>query len=169
MATDVLQPSQPLPESIETRVMEGDVIRPGQRVYLSFQGDDQAYIATVYSGISYYYPTVGPNRIKLVLKFDSETLKEEGVVKIVTTEQKVGDHNTLGAFTGDHNCYYFTDNYGDKQQWQVSPLQRRPDQTIRFGDRVFLINGSFATQRLTQEGKFLTTAEDGGFWVIEQA
>src|SRR3954471_15661746 len=47
MATDVMQQTPPLPETIETRVMEGEVIRPGQEVYLSFQEDDQLNIATV--------------------------------------------------------------------------------------------------------------------------
>ncbi len=168
MATDVMQPTQPAPQSIQTRVMEGEVIRAGQEVYLSFQGDDQANIATVYSGTFYYYPTIGPNRIKIQLKFDGGTLQEEASVKIVTTEQSVGNSNTLGAFTMDRNCYYYADNQGDKQLWQVTPLERRPDKTIRFGDKVYLINKSFSTQRLTQDGKFLTTAEDGGFWVLEQ-
>jgi len=168
MATDVMQQTHPLPESIETRVMEGEVIRPGQTVYLSFQGIDQVSVATVYLGRQ-NYPTVGPNRIKLTLKFDGEILQEEDSVKIVTTEQSAGVYNTLGAFTMDRNCYYYTDNYGNKQLWVVTPLERRPDQTIRFGDRVYLTNKSFSTQRLTRDGKFLTTAEDGSYWAIEQA
>jgi hypothetical protein len=168
MATDVMQQTHPLPESIETRVVEGEVIRPGQKVYLSFEGDDQVNIATVYLGTQ-NYPTVGPNRVELTLRFDSEKLQEESSLKIVTTEQSAGKYNTLGAFTMDRNCYYYTDDYGDKQLWVVTPLQRRPDRTIRFGDRVYLINRSFSTQRLTRDGKFLTTNESGGFWVIEQA
>ncbi|HEY0553124.1 MAG TPA: hypothetical protein VGG20_02600 [Thermoanaerobaculia bacterium] len=168
MATDVMQQTHPLPESIETRVMEGEVIQAGQEVYLSFKGENQAHVATVYKGTQ-NYPTVGPNRIRLKLKFDGVTLADEAIVKIVTTEQGVGDYNTLGAFTMDRNCYYYTDNYGDKQRWQVTPVQSRPDKTIHFGDRVYLTNLSFSTQRLTRDGNYLTTAEVNDSWAIEQA
>jgi hypothetical protein len=168
MGTEVIQPTEPAVESISTRVMEGELIRPGQPVFLSCQGDDQTYLATVYGGVAYWYPTCGPNRVKVVLRFDCEALRAEDSVKIVTTERSVGSSNTLGAFTLDPNCYYFKDDQGDKQLWQVTPLNRRPDGTVRFGDRVFLTNRSFSTQRLTRDGKYLKTAEVDTFWVIEK-
>lgn len=169
MATEITRPTEPPVESIPTHVEEGELIRPGQPAYLCFQGDRKAYFSTVYPGASYWYPTCGPNRIKVVLKFDREALKEEDSVKIVTTEQRVGASNTLGAFTLDRNCYYWEDDQGDKQLWQVTPLDRRPDETVRFGDRVLLTNKSFATQRLTRDGNYWTTAEVNTFFVIEKA
>ncbi len=171
MDTSVIQPTEPAVETIPTRVVEGELIRHGQPAYLCCQGDDQTYLATAYGGVSYWYPTCGPNRIKVVFKFESSdgVLIEETAVKIVTTEERVDTSNTLGAFTLDPNCYYWKGGQGDKQLWQVTPLYRRPDGTVRFGDKVLLTNQSFSTQRLTRDGKYLKTAEVDTFWVIEKA
>jgi hypothetical protein len=149
----------------------GAIIQPGQKLYLCYQGDRDKYVATVYPGARYWFPTVGSNRIELCMSFRGTELGDGAQLKIITTEDRVGSQRVLGAFSDAHECYYWDDTQGDKQLWQVTALGGSPDKKIRYGQRVALNNLSWATQRLVAEGQWLTTREMGndGFWIIEKA
>jgi hypothetical protein len=149
---------------------DATVVAPDTDVYLSFQGDPSQAIATTYSGVRYWFATVGRTRIRVRFSFRGNELREADAVKIVSTESRLGTNNTLGAFADEHECYYYADTQGPKQSWQVNASSSRPDGKIHYGDGVLLTNEYYNNQQLVPENGWLTTKPDASaYWVIEKA
>jgi len=151
--------------------IQNEIVKPETEVYLCYQRDPNQYVSIMSSEVRYWYPTVGPTRIKLILSFRGQELKEEMEVKIITTERATGDKNVLGAFSDANECYYWSDTQGDKQLWVVTPETRNPDRKIRYGQPVLFTNKSWTQQLIPKEGtKWLTTTEASfAYWTIERA
>jgi phospholipase C len=94
-------------------------------------------------------------------------------VKLMAGDNGLGAYNVLGAWQDSHDCYYFND-YMDgernkQQTWDLSKVAADGG-PLRFGDKVYLTNKSYAGQRLTPDGRFvgyLTTAAGGEYWTME--
>lgn len=165
-----VMPETNAPLSETLKASSSSAVAPGTNVYLSFQGDPSQSFATTYSGVSYWFPTVGVTRIKAQLGFKGPELREADTVKIISTETKLGTSNVLGAFADKHECYYYQDTQGTKQSWQVNPVSPRPDGTIHYGDGVRLTNEHYNNQQLVPENGWLTTKPDASaYWIIEKA
>lgn len=156
----------------ETAAVSDDpsVIRRFDNLILSFRGNRDLSIALVYSG-TYWFPTVGVQRVQVFFNFRDAELREGSEVKIFTTEPQVEGSNLLGAFADRHECYYYSDIQSDKQVWQVIAVNPRPDGKIHDGDAVVLTNKSYV-QQLVPENGWLTTQPNLGreaHWVIRKA
>lgn len=131
-------------------------------------------------GIAAYFPRLGGEQ-PAVLSFVTQApdpaaqISDDDQVLIVSREPGLGPLNLLGAWDDSHDCYY-ADEYlaGDdaaKQRWTVRKLAE-PDQPLRYGDQVFLVNAYYRA-RLTRDQRWdvasgwLTTAPDGDYWTVE--
>ena len=164
-----VMPETAAPLSETLKAADSSVVAPDTDVYLAFQGDPAQSIATAYSGISYWFPTVGRTRIKAQFGFRGQELKDAAQVKLSTTEGNVGNNNVLGAFADKHECYYYQDTQGNKQLWQVTAESPRPDGTIHYGDRVLLTNLHYNQQLVPEQGWLTTKSNQEAFWQIEKA
>jgi hypothetical protein len=87
-------------------------------------------------------------------------LAHGSTIRLKTREKKVGDYNTLSAFSGQRDCYYYTDGYDAKTQgWEIEHIDLPwSDRSFRYGDAVTFKNLSFVGQYLCAEGDYLTTS-----------
>ena len=133
-------------------------------------------------GIAAYFPRTGGEQ-PAVLSFVTQApdpaaqISNDDPVLLVSREPGLGPLNLLGAWDDSHDCYY-SDEYlgGDnatKQRWTIQKLAQ-PDQPLRYGDQVYLVN-EYYRARLTRDERWLvesgwiTTAADGDYWTIEPA
>lgn len=148
-----------------------DIVTADTEIYLTFLGDAEKYIATIYSGKIYWFPTVKSNKIKLKLKWGGSELVEGTELQIETQEHRVGSKNLLGAYPG--GVYYLSDNdnWKDSRLWQVNAIEPSgDDRKIRYEDPISLTNLYYSPERLIPSGDYLTTAntDDQDYWIIEK-
>lgn len=150
-----------------------DVVRNGDQVYLSLDGDPQQSIATVYTGVKYWFPTVSSSKVKLLLTIvdppKSGQLTEGAYVTLSATEPRVGENMRLSAYRNE-NCYYWDAN-GTNQQWQVHSVDSK-DGLVYYDQGLTLTNIEWSPERLVPKDAYLTTkaiGDDDSTWVITKA
>lgn len=146
-----------------------DVVKFGDTFYLKHESGQ--YLIPVDRG-RYNWPQLGnTGKVKLELVGGKGEVQSNSRIKIRTTESVTGHNDILGAFVDSHDCYYWRDGYdNDKQSWQIVKVS--PDAgSIRYGDRVYLTNCSYTTQKLsadTSNRGYITTAENAkDSWILE--
>lgn len=106
---------------------------------------------------------------------DPTQVNSGDVLRIASDELALESFNYLGAWKDSHDCYYYNlylrGEHADKQRWRLEKLDAT-GAGLKFGDKVYLVNQSFADQRLSQDdrllqGKWITTKKGGDFWTIE--
>ncbi len=133
--------------------------------------------------VAAYFPTLRDSPAA-VLSFVTQAtdppaqISNNAQVTIVSREPGVGAKNMLGAWADSHDCYYddeyFAGDKAAKEKWILQKLAN-PDQPLRYGDQVHLVNVSYAGQRLTRDTRrlvgsgYITTADGGDFWTVEPA
>lgn len=103
-------------------------------------------------------------------------IADGSAVMLVSREPDLWARNALGAWKDSHDCYYdvpYLDGADRaKQTWTLQQVSR-PGEPLRYGDRVYLVNGFFAGERLTRDARpvvgagWITTADDGDWWTVE--
>ncbi|MBX2862177.1 MAG: alpha/beta hydrolase [Leptolyngbyaceae cyanobacterium MAG.088] len=113
--------------------------------------------------------------------FKNNDLVSGAELKIKTSESKVGNHDTLGAFRDSDDCYYWEEGYDDlRQGWiltKVDPKTREPitDKEVHIydGDEVYITNLAKGNQRLAADDRdqgYITTKEGASdSWIVERA
>jgi len=133
--------------------------------------------------VAAYFPTVSDSP-PVVLSFVTQAadppaqISNNAQVTIVSREPGLGARNMLGAWADSHDCYYYDEYFdGDnaaKEKWILQKLANT-DQSLRYGDQVYLINVSYTGHRLTRGTRWLvgsgyvTTAAGGDYWTVEPA
>lgn len=107
---------------IDTQVAKSDVIKFGDTVYLEHMSG--RYITASDRGTTRHYdwPRIdGTDKVKfeIVGSLESE-LTDGSIIKLKSTESKLGDRNLLGAFQDSHDCYYWSDCKQTKKFWQIT-------------------------------------------------
>lgn len=150
-----------------------DVVQNGDLVYLSLDGDPQQSIATVYTGVKYWFPTVSSSKVKLRLTIvdppHATQLTEGAYVTLSATEPRVGEHMRLSAYRNE-NCYYW-DALETNQQWQVHSVDTN-DGLVHYDKGLTLTNIQYSPERLVPKDGYLTTkvlGDDDSTWVITKA
>lgn len=95
---------------------------------------------------------------------------------LVSREPGLWARNTLGEWKDSADCYYDNEYLdGDhlaQQTWTIQKLDNT-GQPLRYGDRIYLVNGYYAGQRLTHDtwprDGWITTGAKGDYWTIEPA
>lgn len=112
----------------------------------------------------------GPVRLRLA--GGQGDLTDGATVVIESTETDLGGKTLLGAFANSHDCYYWTGGYeADKQGWQITKVAGG-DPGIRYGDKLYFTNLSYAGQKLARDGRYpgyVTTLKSSSeWWTIEK-
>lgn len=186
---------------LDTQRFTGDPVRYGESFVLKSQ--DGKYLTSFYPtmkavgggsvvsdavmgmcidiGAAANFPTYGGGD-KARLSFITTAADPAGQIAhnstalLVSREPGLWARNTLGAWKDSADCYYDNEYLdGDhltQQTWTIQKLDNT-GQPLRYGDRIYLVNGFFGGQRLTRttwpkEG-WVTTKPDGGYWTIEPA
>lgn len=145
-----------------------DVVKFGDTFYLKHESGQ--YLIPVDRG-QYNWPQLGnTGKVKLELVGGKGEIQSNSRIKIRTTESVTAENDILGAFTDSHDCYYWQDGYdNDKQSWLIAKVSGGGP--IRYGDRVYLTNCSYTTQKLsadTSNPGYITTAENvNDSWILE--
>ncbi|OZG70359.1 hypothetical protein BTA51_26315 [Hahella sp. CCB-MM4] len=175
----------------------GSPVSYGDRFYLKNQNGDilsdfklaelagpVSYIPESIHGIAFdlnlmqKFPTLGqegkPRLFCLAADVvDPKEICHNDVLRIVSDEQGLGSFNYLGAWNESHDCFYFNiylrGEHAPKQLWQIQKLEG--EGSVKFGDKVYLVNQHFTNQRLSQDkrplqGRWITTREQGDYWII---
>ena len=131
-------------------------------------------------GLFQHFPTLGKEQ-SAELFFqnskvdDREVVSHNDMVRIGSDEDRLGSYNYLGAWKDSHDCYYYNiylrGEQAPKQQWQIQKVNN-DSSSVKFGDKVYLVNQFFENQRLSHDdrllqGKWITTKEKGDCWTIE--
>ncbi|NMF86682.1 alpha/beta hydrolase [Nodosilinea sp. P-1105] len=114
---------------------------------------------------SKYYETI---------EFGNNDIISGSILKIKTSEPKVGDHDTLGIFRDSDNCYYWEEGYDDlRQGWLLTKVDGKDGEPICDGDEVYITNLAKNNQRLAvddrNQGYITTKAEASDSWILERA
>lgn len=133
--------------------------------------------------VAAHFPTLSDSP-SVVLSFVTQAadppaqISNNAQVTIVSREPGLGPRNMLGAWADSHDCYYYDEFFdGDNAAKEKWILQKRAstNQPLRYGDQVYLVNVSYAGQRLSRDTRWLvgsgyvTTAADGDYWTVEPA
>jgi len=127
-------------------------------------------------GIAARFPTCTDHDGCVPLVFVSSSADPAGVgdgdqVWLVSKEPALGGDDVLGAWSDSRDCYWF-DLYLDgddaaRQRWAITNVSR-PDQPIRYGDQVRMVNRSTGHALVTDRGRWLSTArpDQAGTWTV---
>lgn len=148
-----------------------DVVKFGNTFYLKHESGQ--YLVNVDCG-RHNWPKLGnTGKVKLELVGGKgDEVQSNSRIKIRTTESVTAQNDILGAFADSHDCYYWqnSDEHKDKQSWQITKASGDAG-PIRYGDRVYLTNCSYTTQKLsadTSNRGYITTAENvNDSWILE--
>ncbi|MEJ2681573.1 MAG: alkaline phosphatase family protein [Gammaproteobacteria bacterium] len=175
----------------------GAPVSYGDRFYLKNQSGDilsdfklaevagpVSYIPESIHGIAFdmnlmqNFPTLGQDgKTRLFCQavgvVDPQEICHNDFLHLISDEQGLGSFNYLGAWYESHDCFYFNvylrGEHAPKQLWQIQKLEG--EGSVKFGDKVYLVNQHFANQRLSKDnrplqGKWITTKEQGDYWII---
>jgi phospholipase C len=183
---NVLTRTEPRKDNIFAPIVppsNGTPLKFGDSFYLKHKSDS-SYVTQAYSGVAYYFPTLGvKNLVRLDFRLGWGEVQSGAIVQIRTEEYLTpndsieltfaGIRNFLGAWLGEHDCYYYsTDdakNYKE-QYWTVSKVNGSSG-AICYGDEVYIASycPRFLGQRLTKDGEYISTALNANdCWVIER-
>ncbi|WPB80740.1 alkaline phosphatase family protein [Archangium violaceum] len=134
------------------------------------------YVTNAYSGKLYYFPRLGQvGRVALDFRLGQGVVQSGAVVQLRTSEVLPDTRlvpNFLGAWSDDHDCYYYcsddTKDYG-QQYWKVTRADGSSG-PIRYGDEVHISSNfeKFLGQRLCKDGQWISTASGASdTWIIE--
>ncbi len=158
------QPSPPKPK---------EPIRAGDDIFLVNQAGK--YISTCETGgwpTYYNYPTCNARKLKLTVEFVQEgrngKLKSGDDVRILSPE--LGNEYALGAWKDRSALYFYNKNYDVKKQgWRFVKLDQSDD-SIKYGDKIYIYNNYWNEQKMCQDLNWLTTrAGSGDVWTIIKA
>jgi hypothetical protein len=93
-------------------------------------------------------------------------------VRIDSTESDLAGKTELGAFADSHDCYYSTPGCdANKQGWRLTKVDGG-DAPVRYGDKVYITNLSYAGQKLAKDtsyaGYVTTSAASNDWWILEK-
>ncbi|MEH2279422.1 MAG: LamG-like jellyroll fold domain-containing protein [Nostoc sp.] len=153
--------------------MAENTVKFGDSFYLKHATNQ--YIVAVNRG-TYNWPQLGNTgkvTLQLVGNSEGEVVRAQNRIKIKTTESTTGNNDILGAFSNNHNCYYWQDGYDEnKQSWIITKVSGKGG-AIRYDDRVYLTNSSYTNQKLcadTSSVGYITTSENTkDWWILESA
>ena len=152
---------------LQTDTVKSEVLKFGDTVYLQHMSGD--FLCGVHRG-RYDWPQLGHMQ-KVKFQIDgnrSGEIRDGAIIQLKSTESMVGDRNTLGAFADSLDCYYWDDSYNPKKQgWQITKKGGSGDDTIRYGDEIYLTNLHHSHQRLsrcTRYKGFVTTVPRANEW-----
>ena len=150
-----------------TQTSISQVIKYGDAVYL--QHMTGLYVATK-THRRYSFPKMNTTegvQFKILGKDEGE-LSDGDIVSLQSTEENLGDRNTLGAFANRHDCYYWEKDYNAKKQgWRINKRNQDGDSKIHYDDEVFFTNLHYKNQRLarcTWFPQYLTTFPKAYEW-----
>lgn len=168
----------------ETQVATSDAIKFGDTIYLEHMSGRYITASDPGTNNRYDWPRLGGgDKVKFEIVGNSEgELTDGSIIKLKSTELKLGDRNLLGAFADSHDCYYWSDCKQTKkfweitfkeakQNWRISKKDRNGDNTIRYGDEVYLTNLHYKNQRLSRDswydGYITTVPYANEWWTIK--
>ena len=151
-------------------VKQSQVVEYGDTIYL--QHMTGRYITTI-TRSRYSFVRLEPTEaVELEIVGDGEgELTEGAIIQLKSTEENLGERNTLGAFVDRHDCYYWNEGYNQKKQgWRINKKNPGDDQ-IRYDDQIYLTNLHYKNQRLARctwfPGYITTFPKANEWWTIK--
>jgi hypothetical protein len=164
-------------EKLEENNLYIDCTPPERIVTTKLKNKEGYYIGNMHKELQ-YYPKMEKTGVDLqIIKPTSKRLSSGDVVKIKTTESRVGQYNYLGAWS-THALYYYKRDYNvSKQKWRIEKTDTSKDDIIRAGDRIRFKNLYYekkpymSTYKYFLGGTYLTTqadsSDDKAIWTVD--
>lgn len=133
---------------------------------INLKSNVSSYVGAV-ENWEYYYPAMSSNCVELnIIKPNGDPLKSGDVVRIRTSETRVGNYNYLGAWKTTALYYYNKEYSTGNQKWKIESLNGGIGTEIKDGDIVKIKNMLYKNKPFMDYynwigyGTYLTTIND---------